>query len=106
MYISLASGLSRYCRSSTQYSSSQQTCYQSFLHLIPFDLQKHDLDDLPVRTDHLHSIVGLRMTGAGKLAKCVHTAAIMLHRNIHLDPWLIGHRGLGGFLNARYKAAS
>ena len=46
------------------------------------------------------------MKAAGKLVKCVHKAATILHRNIRLEPWLIGHRGLGVFLNARYKASS
>ena len=30
----------------------------------------------------------------------------MLHRNIRLEPWPIGHRGLGFTRNARYKATS
>lgn len=46
------------------------------------------------------------MTGAGKLVKCVRKAARILHRNIRLEPWPISHRGLGVFLNARYKAQS
>jgi hypothetical protein len=30
----------------------------------------------------------------------------MLRRNIELEPWPIGHRGLGFTRNARYKAQS
>jgi hypothetical protein len=106
MHVSLASGLSRYCRSTAQYNGGQQSCDQSILHLVPFDLHKHDADDLAFTADHLHSIVALRMTGAGKLGKCVHKAAEMLRRNIEREPWPIGHRGLGFTRNARYKAGS
>jgi hypothetical protein len=106
MHVPLASRLSRYCRGTTQYNGGQQSCDQSFSHLVPFDLHKNLADDLAMRPDHLHSIVALRMTGAGKLGKCVHKAAEMLRRNIEREPWPIGHRGLGFTRNARYKAGS
>jgi hypothetical protein len=106
MHVSLASGRGRYCRGATQYKCRQQTCDQSILHLVPFDLHKHGADDLAERPDHLHSIVAPRMTGADKRAKCVHKAAEMLRRNIEREPWPIGHRGLGFTRNARYKAGS
>ena len=34
----------------------------------------------------------------------VSTGGKLLQRTIHLEPWPMGHRGLGGFVNARYKA--
>ena len=57
-------------------------------------------------TDHLHSIADVRVKGTRKLGKCVLKAAEILHRNIRLEPWPIGHRGLGGPVNARYKVHS
>ena len=85
---------------------ASKTCDQSFLHLIPFDLHKQSADDLSLRTDHLHSIAACRVKGPRKLGKCVYKAAGILHCNIRLEPWPIGHRGLGVHRNARYKVSS